>query len=97
MVETHDLNFDILSDHGNEVADQFNLVHGFPDELKSLYRDLGINLPKYNGEDSWTLPLPARYIIDKDQVIQYSRVNADYKNRPEPEETLQALTKLNEG
>ena len=38
--------------------------------------------------------MPARYIVDKDGVIRYTRVNADYTVRPEPSETLEALRAL---
>jgi len=94
MADKHDLEFDVLSDQGNEVAGRYNLAHGFPEDLKSVYENLDIDLPRFNGDDSWTLPLPARYIIDRDQVVQYAKVSADYKVRPEPEDTLDALKAL---
>ena len=46
------------------------------------------------GDDSWTLPMPARYIVDRDATIRYARVGADYTRRPEPLETLVALRAL---
>jgi peroxiredoxin len=51
-------------------------------------------LPAGNGDDSWTLPLAARYVIDSEGVIRYARTDPDYTRRPEPEETLEALRKL---
>jgi len=88
------LKIDILSDPGNEVAHKFGLRHALPDYLTPLYSQFGINLPEFNGDDSWTLPLPARYIIDQGGNVCYARVNADYTQRPEPDETVAALKEL---
>ena len=54
----------------------------------------GINLTEYNGDDSWTLPLPTRLIIDQDGIVRYAEINADYTVRPDPEETIAALKKI---
>ena len=54
----------------------------------------GIDLPRYNGDDSWTLPLAARFIIDRESVIRYAETDADYTLRPEPEHTLEALKSI---
>ena len=39
----------------------------------------------------WTLPLPARMIVDNDGVIRYAAISADYTVRPDPEDTIAAL------
>jgi peroxiredoxin len=65
-----------------------------PDYLRETYRGFGIDLGATNGDDSWTLPLPVRYIIDGKGVIRYARVNVDYTRRPEPDETIEALQQL---
>jgi peroxiredoxin len=87
----NELSFPILSDHGNEVAAAFGLRYHLPDYLIELYKQLGNDLPLVNGEPSWTLPIPARYVIGRDGVILYAGLNADYTQRPEPEDMLPAL------
>ena len=87
----NELSFPILSDQGNEVAAAFGLRFRLPDYLVELYQQLGNNLPLVNGDPSWTLPIPARYVIDRDGVIRYANVSADYTQRPEPEDMLPAL------
>lgn len=87
--------FPILSDLGNEVAARFGLRFTLPDYLQDLYKnvfknDLAIN----NGEPSWTLPMPARYVIGRDGVIAYAEVNPDYTQRPDPEELVPVLQQL---
>ena len=88
------MNFEILSDPGNEVAQRYGLKFQLPEDLREVYLKFDIDLPKYNGDDSWTLPLPARLIIDRDGSITYAEINADYTVRPDPEETIAALKDL---
>ena len=85
------LSFPILSDQGNQVAAAFGLQYHLPDYLIELYKQLGNDLPLVNGDPSWILPIPARYVIGQDGVIRYANVSADYTQRPEPEDMLPAL------
>ena len=90
----NELSFPILSDHGNALADQFGLRFQLPDDLIAVYKGFGNDLAVGNGEDSWTLPMPARYVIGTDGVIAYAEVNADYTRRPDPSELLPVLQRL---
>jgi peroxiredoxin len=92
--ENH-VEFPILSDKGNEVADAFHLRFELPDYLQELYKTVFSNdLAVANGEPSWTLPMPARYVIGQDGMIHYAEVNPDYTRRPDPEELYPVLEKL---
>ena len=88
------LSFPILSDHGNAVANAFGLRFRLPDDLIAVYKGFGNDLAIGNGEDSWTLPMPARYVIGTDGVIAYAEVNPDYTRRPDPSELLPVLRRL---
>ena len=59
--------------------------------LIKIYRQFGLKVDEHNGDDSWTLPMPARLIIDQDGIIRYAEINPDYTERPEPEDTLTVL------
>ncbi len=59
-----------------------------PAELQAIYRGFGIDLPACNGDDSWTLPMPARFVIDRAGIVRAADVDPDYTVRPEPEKTL---------
>jgi peroxiredoxin len=85
------LDVPILSDPGNAVAAEYGIRHTLPEDLQAVYLKFGLDLPAHNGDDSWTLPMPARLIIDTKRVIRYAEINADYTVRPEPEETLAVL------
>jgi peroxiredoxin len=90
-VRQNGLGFPILSDPHNRVAGAFGLRFELPDYLVALYTSLKNDLPAFNGDDSWTLPMPARYVIGQDGTILYAEVNPDYTRRPEPQDMLPAL------
>lgn len=86
-----ELEFPILSDPHNDVAAAFGLRFELPDDLIELYKGFGNNLALINDDPSWTLPMPARFVIGQDSVIRYAEVNPDYTQRPEPSDMLDAL------
>lgn len=94
MIRSKALGFEILRDEGNALADAFGLRFELPEDLREVYREFKIDLPAVNGEPSWTLAMPARYVIDTDATIRHARVHPDYTHRPEPSETLTALRAL---
>jgi peroxiredoxin len=93
-VRQNRLTFPILSDVRAEVGEKFGLRFALPDYLVDLYKSLKNDLPAFNGDPSWTLPMPARYVIGTDGVIAYAEVNPDYTRRPDPSELLPVLDKL---
>ena len=90
-VRQNKLSFPILSDVKGKVGAAFGLRFNLPDYLVELYKQLKNDLPTFNDDLSWTLPMPARYVIGRDGVILYSEVNPDYTRRPEPEEMIPVL------
>ena len=90
-VRQNNLTFPILSDPNNEVAAAFGLRFELQDYLVDLYKSLKNDLPAFNGDPSWTLPMPARYVVGQDGIILYAEVNPDYTHRPEPEDMVPAL------
>jgi peroxiredoxin len=91
------LGFDVLSDHGLQVASQFRLVFALPDYLNTVYQKFGTRLDEFNGENAFRLPMPARYVIDQQSVIRSADVSPDYTVRPDPSESVAVLEKLAKG
>jgi peroxiredoxin len=91
MIGQHMLPFPILSDPGCAVAEQFGLAYGVPEYYRDYYRSILVNIPFVNGEASWRLPIPATYVIDRDGKVVFAEAHADFRVRPEPEETLAAV------
>ncbi|MBJ2173157.1 AhpC/TSA family protein [Aureibaculum sp. A20] len=88
--EKNELQFEVLSDIDNEVANQYNVVYKLTDDVAEIYEN-SFELSKYNGNDKAELPLAATYIIGQDKVIKYAFLDADYRNRAEPQDLITFL------
>lgn len=86
--DMHKLRYPVLSDSGNQVAGKFGLVYRLSSELQAMYESIYMRLPGYNGDPGWELPLAATYIVQPDGTIGYARVDADWRQRSDPEEIL---------
>lgn len=85
------LDFLVLSDLSNKVARDFGLVYKVDRHLNRLYKTFGIDLKKYNGNDSGELPIPATYVVNQKGEIVYAHVNSDIKKRAPAEEIVEVL------
>jgi len=92
--EKQKLGFPILTDIGNKVGEAYGLVFRLPDDLIEVYRKLGVDLPRFNGDDSWRIPIPARIVIRRDGIVAAAEADPDYTHRPEVEPTLEVLRSL---
>lgn len=91
MAERQKLAFPILWDEQSRVAEAFGLAFALPDDLREVYRGLGIDLPLRNGDPSWRLPIPSRFVIDATGIVRSVEADPDYRYRPEPEAALEVL------
>jgi peroxiredoxin len=94
LIEKHKITFELLSDHRNEYAAKLGLRFKLPDDLKQVYLSFGNDLAVRNGEDSWTLPMPARFVIDTNAIVRVVDADPDYRYRPEPEKTVDDVRAL---
>jgi peroxiredoxin len=88
------LGYELLSDPGNAYAAKLGLRFALPDDLRAVYASRGLDLPSHNGDPSWTLPMPGRFVIDRTGVVRTVDVDPDYTRRPEPDKTLADLAAL---
>jgi peroxiredoxin len=88
------LEFPILSDEQSKIAAAFGLRFSLPDYLIELYKSFKNDLPAFNNDPAWVLPMPARFVIGQDGIIAYAEVNPDYTQRPDPSELLPVLDRL---
>jgi peroxiredoxin len=88
------LTFDVLSDVRNEVARGYGLVYSLPEEIRAALRSNNKALPSINGDESWELPVPATYVIARDQHVALAYIEVDYRKRLEPEALLTCLKSL---
>lgn len=91
MYTDHPLGFDILADIDNKYAKELGIAFDVQDFVLLYYRQLGINLSEYNGNDDNNLPIPAVYVIDKNQTVTFSFIDANYTKRVNIELLLNSL------
>ena len=92
--EPKPLSFEVLRDLGNRVAEAYGLAFTLPDDLREIYVKFGIDLAKGNGDGTWRLPMPARFVIDRGGIIRTVDADPDYTRRPEPARTVEILRGL---
>ena len=89
--EKNELAFEVLSDNENVIAKEYGLVFSLAQELRPIYLSFNIDIPANNDEDSYELPMPATYVINKNKEIIFSFVNEDYTKRCEPQDVVDAI------
>ena len=92
--EPKPLTFELLRDLGNRVAEAYGLVFTLPEDLREIYLKIGIDLAQGNGDGTWRLPIPARFVIDRQGLIRAVDADPDYTRRPEPARTVEILAGL---
>ena len=93
-VEKNALAFDVLSDHGSQVAESYGLDFELSERLRDIYIDIGNDLTTRNAADEWRLPVPATFVIAADGTIAFAHVEADYRERADPGEVVEILERL---
>jgi peroxiredoxin len=93
-VEKAELDFTVLSDPGNRVAQSVGIVFQQADDVLEAQRQLGLDLATVNAEGSTRLPRPTVLIVDRDRVVRFVDVQPDYTARTEVADILAALGEL---
>jgi peroxiredoxin len=91
--EKEGLDFQVLSDVGNEVAREYGVVFELTEGVQASY-EKAFGLSEVNGDDSGELPLAATYVIDQSGTIRWAFLDADYRNRAEPGDVVAVLEGL---
>jgi peroxiredoxin len=90
----HGLSFPSLVDRGGKVARAFGLRWKLSRQLRAAELECGLDLAAVNGDSSWTLTMPARYVISPDGIVEYADVSADYTRRGDPAELFPVLSQI---
>lgn len=84
----------MLSDQDNKYADKLGLTFVLPEKLQEVYTKFSLDLSRFNGNDTWELPMSGRFLVDSSGVIRRTDVHPDYTIRPEPSDILDFLKSL---
>ena len=87
----NEVTYEVLSDVGNDLSRKFGLVFTLAEEIREVYQTMGIDVPDYNGDDSFELPIPATYVVGKDGTVLKAFANPDHTKRLDVEDILEVL------
>jgi peroxiredoxin len=85
------VDFPILSDMDNGYALSLNLAIWIDGEMKDVMTKVGRDLPRYQGNESWMLPIPATFVVGQDGIIKARFIDPDYRKRVAVDELIGAL------
>ena len=85
------LHYPVLTDIDNGYALSLNLAIWVGDELQRLMGASGRDLPRYQGNDTWFLPIPATFVLAGDGTVAARFIDPDYRKRMAVEDLLAAL------
>jgi peroxiredoxin len=88
--ESH-VDFPILTDLDNGYALSLNLVIWVGAEMERLLAQRGRDLPRFQGNDAWMLPIPATFVVGTDGIVKARFVDPDYRKRMDIDDMLAAL------
>ena len=91
MRQESNVKFPILSDMDNGYAMSLNLAIWVGSEMEEFMIRIGRTLPRYQGNDSWMLPIPATFVVGRDGRIVARFVDPDYRKRMAIDELIAAL------
>jgi peroxiredoxin len=83
--------FPILSDMDNAYALSLNLAVWVGGEMRAMMTSLKQDLPRYQGSDSWVLPVPATFVVGRDGRIKARFIDPDFRQRAAVEDLVASL------
>ena len=72
--------FPILTDMDNGFALSLNLAIWVGAELQKMMEGR-LDLPAFQGNSSWMLPIPATFVVGRDGLIRGRFIDPDYRKR----------------
>lgn len=94
MKQKHNLDFSVLSDSGNQIAEKLGILTAPTPEAQAAQKKMGLDLADVNADHTAALPMPTAALIDKEGMLVWIDVHPNYTTRTEPDEILLAVDSL---
>jgi peroxiredoxin len=85
--------FPFLIDADNGYAMMLNLVFWVGESMSRMIAGVGNDVPRYQGNDSWLLPIPATYVVGRDGIVRERFLDPDYRTRFTVEALIDAVAR----
>jgi peroxiredoxin len=96
-VAQNDLPFPVLSDIDLGYSLLLGLIFWVGPEIQRLYKEAGVELEKYHGNQGYFLPMAAKLIVGRDGRVKARQVNIEFRERMEPQALIATLRQLRIG
>ncbi len=83
--------FPVLTDMDNGYALSLNLAIWVGAEMAALIAGAGWDVPRYQGNEAWLMPIPATFVVDPSGRIAARYIEPDYRQRMAIDTLIQAL------
>jgi peroxiredoxin len=83
--------FSVLTDMDNGYATALNLAIWVGEEMEQFISAAGWDVPKFQGNKTWILPIPATFVVGTDGNVKARFVDPDYRKRMAIEDLLASL------
>jgi peroxiredoxin len=90
----NELPFPVLSDTDLGYSLLLGLIFWVGPEIERLYREAGVALDTYHGNDAFLLPMAAKFIVGQDGTVKARQVNLEFRTRMDPDEIVAVLEEL---
>ena len=77
------------------MAKSFGIAFTLAEALRPIHKAFDMDIAGHNGDESFILPVPATYVISKENEIIFASVNPNWMERAEPSEYVDALRNVN--
>ena len=95
MIEDPPEGFHIMTDPDQAVTRAYRLRFTLPIEAQQIYTSFSnLDISQRNADGSWSLPVPGTFVVDRRGTVSRRHVTADYTQRMEPDEVVEALGEL---
>jgi len=86
--------FPFLTDMDNGYALSIDLAVWVGPEMMETMAEGGVDLPKYQDNQSWFLPIPATFVVASNGVVAARYVDPDWRKRMEVADLLSAIRQV---
>lgn len=90
----YDIPFPVISDADLTAHKAFNVVFRLPDELVPMYKEYGIVLSDWSGQDHQQFAVASVFILNKSGEVLWAHSSTDYKTRPSVQQLLSVIDGL---
>ncbi len=92
MLQTNELEFEVLSDVGNNVGRQYTTVFKNNAAPIQAMTEMGYDFSSFYDDDSNEIPVPATFVISQDGTVIFADcAGGDYRSRTEAQAILDVL------